>query len=677
MPSKSQAEVENDMLCSSCSIPIPAFHDPDCSLNTSQLRSTYSPSNSEVVSLLSSIQSFSHQIEIYKEQIARLRTWTRFLEDETRKAQKAKNRKHALLAPIRRLPAETLGDIFTIYCTDEIERMKEKGLPSRSKHFRRSRSHPHNAYTGHHSGSIAVPSLTLARVCSLWRSVALNNPNLWPNIHVQLEDISFKDLDLLSMALRLSKGTSLTVDARAVYGGIKEQRSRARKGFGMLLEYGNRWKEAKVRVGWANIIEMMELGYGDREREHTFEEQEELLHSFDFSRLELLDLSLDFSPGDQDLYEHQGNICSQVFSSAVNLRRLTLHENPGILSNLPLTGLTSLTLHSFDHEYIRVLDRCPNLQELDLSWYQYWRDPPSDDFPTTTSTSLTRLKMSNSNLDHALYIFHFLCVPNLESLELYAHPLSYDVVFNTPSITSIAPLAYMLTRSKPPLKEFVLGNVFFALDEVIGQLSESGERTGGILRLVPHLTRLEMPMSSVDSSIFNCEAFVRQLVIQADVSTQASSSSAANPYLPLVPKLAKLSLSMRKMMNVEVLTSICDMLESRLSFTSFKMTVDRGWHDDAVPQIRRFSDIASTKMRDCAGSSRDWKIDPDAGFCLEWVDRDSYGAVCEKTRLDVFCAVETDGKDGDSWNELLAGWDPEFCGASRELRLGWEMDILD
>jgi hypothetical protein len=127
-------------------------------------------------------------------------------------------------------------------------------------------------------------------------------------------------------------------------------------------EYGSRWKEVNLGLGWMLILDMLE--YAD---ESTVEEQEQYLSSLDFSRLEV---TFDLPASDFESPASQGDICSGIFSSAANLRRLTF-----LLSKISLAGLTSLTLYAFEHEYITILDKCPNLQELTLSWCPNWQNP--------------------------------------------------------------------------------------------------------------------------------------------------------------------------------------------------------------------------------------------------------------------------------------------------------------
>jgi hypothetical protein len=99
----------------------------------------------------------------------------------------------ALLAPMRRLPAELLSQIFSHYCNHGYS--KEE---SRSTSFRK---HP----------------FTLAQVCRRWREVVLSTPAIWSKFRVEFDDYNMERCAAMTHAWLSKSGTcplSLALEGR-------------------------------------------------------------------------------------------------------------------------------------------------------------------------------------------------------------------------------------------------------------------------------------------------------------------------------------------------------------------------------------------------------------------------------------------------------------------------------
>ena len=127
---------------------------------SSRLNTNYVPSDEEVIEIQGALSEPVSKLKCLDEEIKQLKK----LIDERGKERRTLSDKigpyQRLISPIRRLPVDLLQEIF-IRC-----------LPS-------DHCPPMHA---------SYPPLSLTRVCSGWRSIALTTPRLWASIHITVPD---------------------------------------------------------------------------------------------------------------------------------------------------------------------------------------------------------------------------------------------------------------------------------------------------------------------------------------------------------------------------------------------------------------------------------------------------------------------------------------------------------
>ncbi|TRM70622.1 hypothetical protein BD626DRAFT_564234 [Schizophyllum amplum] len=118
-----------------------------------KLRTAYSPSRDEEENIQSSIARAETQRHEYTREVDRLRATIAMYESRISDIDahiSALQTRRALLAPVRRLPAELLGSVFAFACED-----------------------------GNTITNRLWPALAISRVCSCWRDIALASTALW------------------------------------------------------------------------------------------------------------------------------------------------------------------------------------------------------------------------------------------------------------------------------------------------------------------------------------------------------------------------------------------------------------------------------------------------------------------------------------------------------------------
>ncbi|KAJ4476583.1 hypothetical protein J3R30DRAFT_305195 [Lentinula aciculospora] len=139
---------------------------------TSSLNSNYSASPEERLDLDALLSEPQQELSRLDSEISRTRTLLDDLLFRRHQVKNFMNAHRALMAPIRRLPAETLAEIF-VHC------LPTERFPTRS---------------------LEEAPLLLTRVCRGWRDIAISFPPLWNSLHVHIP--SRLALDNEDLALR-------------------------------------------------------------------------------------------------------------------------------------------------------------------------------------------------------------------------------------------------------------------------------------------------------------------------------------------------------------------------------------------------------------------------------------------------------------------------------------------
>ncbi|KAJ7593706.1 hypothetical protein C8J56DRAFT_752598, partial [Mycena floridula] len=119
-----------------------------------------SPSDTEAIQLF--ISEAEKEVTRCKDEISRLKAIIAKVEKHKSKLSHEISIHQSFVSPIRHLPPELLGLIFSLFCTVDFWDCE----PFVSKSHRIS-------------GSIFREPFIIATVCSHWRSIALSTPSLW------------------------------------------------------------------------------------------------------------------------------------------------------------------------------------------------------------------------------------------------------------------------------------------------------------------------------------------------------------------------------------------------------------------------------------------------------------------------------------------------------------------
>lgn len=135
-------------------------------LSPTALHSSFVPSAEAELALQSSISDLHSTITTVDDEINRLRASLASLEGYRTDLHEHLTLRRAVLSPIRRLPAEILGEIF-LFAAEGCSMVWPRP-------------------TGTRADEDAMPWL-LGKICSFWRSVALSLPKLWVEIHLTVK----------------------------------------------------------------------------------------------------------------------------------------------------------------------------------------------------------------------------------------------------------------------------------------------------------------------------------------------------------------------------------------------------------------------------------------------------------------------------------------------------------
>ncbi|KAJ7737086.1 hypothetical protein B0H16DRAFT_108226 [Mycena metata] len=141
-----------------------------------------------------------------------------------------RERTRAPLSPLRRMPPEVLGEIFSWTMNPVLDRLRQGRIDT-------SRS----------------PWL-LTQICSPWRSVAVSTPSLWSQVTIDYSESannsSTYSLSLVEAQLQRSRANKLTV---YFYGSEELEPASQNKMFALLLQHASRWEGLSLGITSAII----------------------------------------------------------------------------------------------------------------------------------------------------------------------------------------------------------------------------------------------------------------------------------------------------------------------------------------------------------------------------------------------------------------------------------------
>ena len=223
--------------------------------------------------------------------------------------------------------------------------------------------------------------LLLTRISSYWRTLAINTPELWSAFHINYKDPA-EDIPATNLWLDRSTNRPLSLSLAIDFGEKNQQAI-----LDALCRHSNRWKHVRFdfRHLYCPPMYSLDIAQGSIPRLSTFE-----FHARDISSTNLFPII-------------------HLLKTAPKLREVTWVDDladTDMLLELPLNQLTRLSL-AMDHgtlDYIQILNRCSNLQQIRitrplLSSYQTYQSKLSPLF-LDKLTSLTISYDLTAILDH-------------------------------------------------------------------------------------------------------------------------------------------------------------------------------------------------------------------------------------------------------------------------------------
>ncbi|KAF5347072.1 hypothetical protein D9758_011647 [Tetrapyrgos nigripes] len=531
------------------------------SMLSERLRAGYVPTDLEAAQIPSCVQSLSHEVDRLDVQLAWIDQVRGQLHGCRNVFHRMAEEHQGLLAPIRKLPVETLSMIFSYH------------------------SYPYGL-----SINMAAPkrrispiTLDLAQTCSRWRQVVFSQPALWSRLFIDLNHPSPNIDDLVHYYLRHSANAPLVLWIEAIepdrWSTIPGRWSLApilsRKGWyilEMLMKEGHRWKHVTFRLECFIF--------------HTeaFTNRRYSLAKHDyFPILESIQLAMTGDPMAMSDEDECSAFYRTIVCDAPKLHWLTTnHLHGSLFGVLQFDQLTHITLEvpseRLRSDVPRLLKLCPRLEGLVLN------EGPDvlqshESFGTLSiwdRWNHDRLKSlvikvdleSKDSLNDASFLLCNLELPSIASLKLVGKGLKIDPFLQAYFCESLE--AFLVRSSSSTLKELsIFGAVFL-----------TGKQLVQILTLTPSLEYFLLSSSSEirPYSLFKALTFPKPLLLSPSSSSsksrkgkgkarQSTSLSSSTTKAVLLPHLKNLTIrlieawgSKPKIPNPDVMIS---MVESR------------------------------------------------------------------------------------------------------------------
>ncbi|KAJ7023844.1 hypothetical protein C8F04DRAFT_1133442 [Mycena alexandri] len=216
-------------LCSKCGTTLSSGREaldfavpPDRSLHRLAV-SDVSPGSSEMTFDYSIVTKIDELLAGFDNEIAPLRNRLRQLEEHRAVLLNYRARTRAPLSPLRRMPPEVLGEIFSWTMSPVLDRLRRGRIDT-------SRS----------------PWL-LTQICSAWRRVAVSTPSLWSQVTIDYPE-SANNSSRYSLSLveaQLERSNKLTV---YFYGSEELDPSSQIQMFELLLQHASRWEGLSLGI---------------------------------------------------------------------------------------------------------------------------------------------------------------------------------------------------------------------------------------------------------------------------------------------------------------------------------------------------------------------------------------------------------------------------------------------
>lgn len=470
--------------CADCGFPT-STHIPLPLSPFSASDNRFCPEETEKSAIRSVISAIDDDLAMYKTRIAQVR---RTLEDLTRSEEgllKYKSHHQSLLQPIRKLPSETLTEIFFASLPVDFDTPDSVRINSLATH-----SAPWN----------------LSQVCRYWRSIVLNNPHLWtfvavgyaPNGKVLSPSYWEKLYYLMETQLKRTKNVPISIRVLSDVGD-----GRMTRFLDLLAAHSEQWQDVQF-IAPSSLVKYLSSVRGRLPLLRTAH-----LHFEVFT-----EPSVEVDIFDPDQNDHQSEL--DAFEIAPLLQKIILSMHPRSSSTFkaPWSQLTAYQGDYILSEHLSILRQATLLEKAVINVSPIDDDADvvvHDPHTLITLPKLRRLDIAAEAMSDpdTVTLLDTLCLPCLADLDIDVgvpgdeeHPI-------------IPPLVALIQRSACMLTRLALAHYSLAEDTFVQ-----------LLELIPKIEQLEvilMPMTDPT-----------QLTYRRDES------------LPLAPRLTSLRINMEE-----------------------------------------------------------------------------------------------------------------------------------
>ncbi|KAK0486583.1 hypothetical protein IW261DRAFT_1604690 [Armillaria novae-zelandiae] len=479
-----------------------------------QARSDYVPSASDVHHIRESLKTIEKEVQRYDDELFHLYTLMTQREAEQRELKLNAEKYLSILAPIKRLPNEMLSEIFAQCCKQGDEDVNCIG------------------------DTETLSAMSISRVCSRWRSLAISTKSLWAVFSISPTAVSTCTLQYLQMYISRSGSIPLTIQVpgRAYQDAELAGASRI---YDVLLDAAPKWR--RMDLGSVQFSKRLSPV------KHHLQNLEELIVE-----------SNCLSTTNRD-----------VFGDAPQLRTLSIAITPEAASHtFPYHQISNLTLFiwSLYSSFVEFLSKFSRVRNLELGGYL---DDISDfqDFTKTDLGTVQTLYVNSASI--IPFIIPAFSFPQLESLTLICEDTERFPQF----MPIYGQFLELLEQPVHGLKVLVLEEIDVEDQEMIA-----------ILRLTPGLTELSIhccnvtPADIIHRGKTLKEGFVRSLTFSPPVIQWHSP-----PVATLLPNLTSLDLALNSSSGLH--DALVNMLTSR-------------WHPPALVSVHgRVSCLNTVTLR--------------------------------------------------------------------------------
>jgi hypothetical protein len=422
----------------------------------SKLRRGYKVTDIEKESLLTLASSAEAEAMSIDTEIARLRALLLELEHSRDSLWKAANQARSLIAPIRKLPPEILGEIF--FLTDPSIHFSDGWLTA---YYHR------------------IPTVLAGTVCLSWRDIAISTPKLWSLITIATElGLPPRMLQRFEEVLELSGNVLLDLTVKTPLWPTLSEEVTASAVFPIIHKHCQRWKHVTLKGHPDRIVSFFRIDlspYSLNSESSALSLQLPSLCSLE------LDIAADEEPEPAPMVLHIPSV------SAPNLRYLsilkTYDDHGGLSFDLPWRQLDTLMFGArYLSEFFDALSNATSLTQACLHDCLFVRQiQPPRPISSDALTSLRFRLIDDVTYRAMLTCFEEFTLPHLRELHICGEVVDGDGYSHSPEWPTDPFKAFvnrsgfpitMLTILGVPMRDYTLVDILECLPQLEALVAE-------------------------------------------------------------------------------------------------------------------------------------------------------------------------------------------------------------